>query len=340
MSTLPHLSRLYADYLTLSEAPAGSNLRRWYGSDPISDAWMAEAPSPATIAIADALDQQAVEFGSSPEQIASIAKLRVGARAVVTGQQVGLLGGPLLTLLKAATAVARAQRATAQTGVEHVPIFWLATEDHDLAEVDQITLPGAHTLEHLSLNLHSHSAEVGGIALGTGIEALLDKVSELLGYAPICELLRRCYTPTATLGGAFARLMSALFARHGLIVLDASTRVFHALGASTLRAAIERAEELELALQARTGELEAAGYHAQVLVKPGSSLLFLIDEVSRQRQPLRRLPHGIWRAGQHSLSTADLLAILETAPERLSPNALLRPLFQDTLLPTAAYIGG
>lgn len=349
-STLPHLSRLYADYLALADAPADSQLRRWYGNDSAGQAWMNRQGKMGRIgrtastlsagALADALGRQADALGAGAEQKANIEKLRHGARAVVTGQQVGLLGGPLLTLLKAATAVARARQATEQTGVDHVPIFWLATEDHDLAEVDQAVLAGPNGLETLSLGLRSHGTEVGGITLGKGVEQVLDRAADLLGNAPICDLLRRCYTPGATLGSAFAQLMSALFARFGLIVMDASTREFHALGSSTLRAAIERADELESALLARTAELEAAGYAAQVLVRPGSSLLFLIDAATGERQPLQRQPDGVWKAGQHRLSTADLLAILDSAPERISPNALLRPLFQDTILPTSAYIGG
>jgi len=176
-------------------------------------------------------------------------------------------------------------------------------------------------------------------------------VSELLHHAPVCELLRECYAPRGedyvpTFGGAFARLMTRLFAEQGLIVMDAAGREFHALGATTLRYAIEHAEELETALLARTAELEATGYHAQVMVKPGASLLFLVSEVDgvKMRQALRRAPDGVWKVGAgalvKTLTTADLLAILDQAPERLSPNALLRPVFQDTILPTAAYIGG
>ncbi len=122
--------------------------------------------------------------------------------------------------------------------------------------------------------------------------------------------------------------------------MDAATREFHALGAPVLRSAIERAAELEAALLARTRELESAGYHAQVLVTPGHSLLFLLDAETRARLPLRRIAEGNWKAGTHLYTTADLLEILASEPERLSPNALLRPLFQDTILPTAAYIGG
>ena len=257
----------------------------------------------------------------------------------MTGQQVGLFGGPLLTLLKAATAVARAGEATRRTGVEHVPVFWLATEDHDLAEVDRVALPGKTTLETLTLGLANDGAAVGGLALGEGVRAVLEQLNELLGYGPVCDVLGECYVPGETLGGAFARWMTKVFAGHGVIVMDAAGREFHRLGAGALRAAIERARELEDALLARTRELETAGYHAQVLVKAGGSLLFLVGEGGR-REALRRVGEDGWKAGARSYATSELLEILDREPERLSPNALLRPVFQDTILPTAAYIGG
>ena len=353
IATLPHTTKLFRDYLAMGESGADAAVRGWYGAEPLGRAWMALARRPLGAsadagALANALERQSVEFGAGAAALANIAKIRAGARAVVTGQQVGLFGGPLLTLLKAATAIARAKRATAATGVEHVPIFWLATEDHDLEEVDQVSLLTKTGVETLRLGVDSphHAAPVGGIALGDGVGAVLERASELLGYAPVCDLLRECYAADATLGGAFARLMARLFAEQGLIVMDAAGRDFHALGARALRAAIEDAEGLEAALLQRAAELEAAGYHAQVLVKPGSSLLFLVGETNgvRERHALRRGAEGIWKAGAGSsavsYTTAELLAILDEAPERLSPNALLRPVFQDTILPTTAYVGG
>jgi bacillithiol biosynthesis cysteine-adding enzyme BshC len=302
--------------------------------------------------LADALERQSIEFGAGEPTLANIAKLRAGARAVVTGQQVGLFGGPLLTLLKAATAVARAKQATAATGVEHVPVFWLATEDHDLAEVDHVALLGKNSVETLSvshLKFPSNAVPVGGIVFDGLIDMVLEQASELLGYAPICDLLRECYGYQPendygpTFGGAFARLMARLFAEHGLIVMDAAGRDFHELGKGTLRYAIEHADELQGALQVRTVELESAGFHAQVLVNAGASLLFLVTDTEAgvpERQALKRTADGGWKAGRQAYSTADLLTILEAAPERISPNALLRPVFQDTILPTAAYVGG
>jgi bacillithiol biosynthesis cysteine-adding enzyme BshC len=348
ISMLPNITRLYRDYLAMAEGAADSPVRRWYGAEPLGNAWMRPAPSSTKAsALADALSMQSKGFGAAPAALANIEKLRNGARAVVTGQQVGLLGGPLLTLLKAATAVARAKQATAATGIEHVPIFWLATEDHDIEEVDQVSLLSKTAVETLRLHIKcSHPEPVGEVVLGGRIDDLLEQASQLLGYAPICELLSACYSEQATFGSAFAKLMASLFAEQGLIVMDAAGREFHQLGASTLRFAIEHAEELEAALLTRSTDFDSAGYHAQVLVKPGASLLFFVDDHqgAKHRQALRRLSDGTWKVGAgggvKSYSSSDLLGILDTTPERLSPNALLRPVFQDTILPTTAYVGG
>jgi bacillithiol synthase len=353
IATLHQTTKLFRDYLAMGESSAPSPVRAWFGAEPLGRAWMQPAPpSRHSSALADALESQSVAFGASAETLANIAKLRMGARAIVTGQQVGLLGGPLLTLLKAATAIARAKQTTAATGIDHVPIFWLATEDHDLEEVDQVSLLSKTSVETLRVHARSphHATPVGNLPLPASIDALLEQASELLGYAPICDLLRECYGREQnlshrppTFAGAFARLMTRLFAEHGLIVLDAAGREFHALGASALRHAIERAADLEAALLTRTAELDGAGYHAQVLVKPNASLLFLVNE-DGERHALRRTADGSWKAGAGNsaptYTTADLLAILDETPERLSPNALLRPVFQDTILPTTAYVGG
>jgi bacillithiol synthase len=354
ITVLPHVSQIYRDYLAMAESAEGAAVRRWYGAEPFAGRWLGKAvPIEHAGRLADLLDDQAVEFGASDVARANIAKLRAGARAVVTGQQVVLFGGPLLTLLKAATAVARANEATKATGVEHVPVFWLATEDHDLAEVDQVSLLTKTSVETLRAGLKvAHAVPVGGVVPGSELEAVLERASELLEFAPVSEWLRECYLDGAgegvgsrpTLALAFGRLMARIFAEQGLVVMDAASRGFHALGARTLRYAVDHADELQVALIARSEELVRAGYHAQVLVAEGGSMLFLLDEATRERVALRRTASGNgdaqWRAGSRVYSSADLIAILETAPERLSPNALLRPVFQDTLLPTAAYVGG
>jgi len=351
IATLPGTTALFGAYTDPSTAADPAAIRHWYPTDPFSLAWASTSPQQDEAhrnRLTDALLRQTDRYDSSGAVLANIERLKHGAAAVVTGQQVALFGGPLLTLLKAATAIRKAQDATAATGREHVPIFWLASEDHDLPEVDQLALLSKSAVEKLTLGLHASPPQpVGQLRVDGGseagrqrLDAALDQAAELLTYAPITDLLRECYAPDATLAGAFGRLLTKIFAAHGLIVMDAASRDFHALGTPVLRAAIERAEELEAALLARTEELTAAGYHAQVLVTPGHSLLFLLDEQTGARLPLRRTAEGAWKAGPNAYTTDDLLAILDTTPERLSPNALLRPVFQDAILPTAAYIGG
>jgi bacillithiol synthase len=354
ITVLPHVSQVYRDYLAMADSGDDAPVRRWYGAEPFAGRWMHPSLSlnPGdTIgskdkeALADLLAHQAVEFGAGDAAKANIAKLRSGARAIVTGQQVVLFGGPLLTILKAATAVARAREATVATGVDHVPVFWMATEDHDLEEVDQVSLLTKTTVETLRAGLKvARAVAVGGVVPGPELESVLERASELLEYAPVSEWLRECYLPQdgahPSLALAFGQLIAKIFAAQGLIVMDAASREFHALGASTLRYAIEHAAELQEALIARSEELVSDGYHAQVLVVEGASLLFLLDETTGERVALRRSGEGQWKAGARAYSSAELLEILELTPERLSPNALLRPVFQDTLLPTVAYVGG
>ena len=347
ITVLPHVSALYQAYLGLSGADGEAAVASWYGpglqGGAFSGSWMGHAAGGGRdrARLAAELEAQAKGFGAGEPALANIARLGGGARAVVTGQQVGLLGGPLLVLEKAATAIVRAQEATARTGVDHVPVFWLATEDHDLAEVDQVTLLTKTSVETLRAGMKSGGAPVGGVMLGEEVEAVLAQAEEMLGWAPMAELLRECYAPGQTLGEAFGRWMSRVFAEQGLIVMDGSSRECHAMGADALRYAIEHAEPLEEELIARSAALEAVGFHAQVKVADGMSLLFLISDVdgAKQRVSLRRSADG-WKAGREMYTTADLLEILEAEPERISPNALLRPVFQDTILRVAAYVGG
>jgi bacillithiol biosynthesis cysteine-adding enzyme BshC len=343
LSILPGLSPLFAAYL------AGSVPQFYPAGVSTDSAWQHFGPPiPHAPVLADLLEAQNHAWHAGPAAIANIAKLRAGARAVVTGQQVGLFGGPLYTLHKAASAVRVAREASESTQTPHVPIFWLASEDHDFDEIDHVDLQAAEgRVERVRLGEHEgrgSGAPVGSMRLGPGIEAALAEASALLGSGPQIELLRRCYRPESTFAGAFAQWIAALFREQGLIVLDAAGRAAHAMGSKVLRHAITEAPRLEQLLLERGAALEAQGFHQQVLVKRGASLLFLLsgeaENEAHTRQPLKRSADGSWIAGGVHYSSQNLLKILENEPERLSPNALLRPVFQDAILPTAAYIGG
>ena len=332
------LSRLYLEYCSKTAAA-----RAYYAPGSWDASWQQRPEIPAHWPeLVGLLAGQ----NASPAAAAALEALSNSAGVVVTGQQVGLLGGPLFTLFKAATALARAREATV-AGRPHAAIFWLATEDHDFAEINHVVFPARRELRTLTYAATPEAARpVGGIVLDNSITPLVDEARELLGASEATEALTRAYQPGRTLAQAFAEYYSRVFAAQGLLVLDAGGREAHRMGAPVLRAAIERADELHAALVERNRELETAGYHAQVAVGPQSSLLFLIDERTGERLALKRLaasaqePDGLWQAGRQSFSTTELAGILDAEPERISPSALLRPVFQDFLLSSSAIVGG
>ncbi len=258
-----------------------------------------------------------------------------GTVAVVTGQQVGLFSGPAYTVFKALTAV-RLARELSDRGTPAVPVFWLATEDHDLAEVDhawvfnQDAKPGRVAVTSSVVN----GGPVGDVKLN---ELPWAELRAALGDLPfageVIAWLQDAYQPGATLGLAFRRFLQDILRGCGLLYLDPLAPAIREIAAPFLGDAVARVPELLDALRRRNSELAAAGYHAQVQVEDNSSLLFLLNE--GKRIPIR-WNEGRFAARDRSYSTADL----QSLADRLSPNALLRPVMQDFLLPTASYIGG
>ncbi|HZB89266.1 MAG TPA: bacillithiol biosynthesis cysteine-adding enzyme BshC [Terracidiphilus sp.] len=336
----PGLTRLFAEFCA-----AAAGVRPFYGFVPFDAGWQARPALPAHwTELVDLLAAQNPQAGDAGR--AALASLRGGAGIVVTGQQVGLLGGPMFVPLKAATAVARARKAS-EAGRPHAAVFWLATEDHDFAEIDHVVFPSRRELTRLVYDkAPAAPVRVGGVVLDETILPLLEQAWELVGYSDAMEALAAAYTPGRTFGQAFAEFYARVFAAQGLLIFDAEGREAHRLGAPVLRAALERADELHAALDERNSALTAAGYHAQVAVAAHSSLLFLIDAKTGARVALKREPPsaaepaGVWLAGRDRYSTAELVGILEAEPERISPAALLRPVFQDFLFSTSLTIGG
>ncbi len=331
--------QIAADSVPDAHSPLQQCYADWNPAHPVA---LAESIAPGRIS--DSM--LALLTAQNPHQKAALDRLRVGSRTLVTGQQVGLFGGAALVPFKAATAIAQAAEAS-RHGSPHQPIFWLATEDHDFAEIDHTVFPDRRALATLRYQAApEHPVPVGGLVLTEAIQPLVEQAQTLLSWSEASEWLAAAYRPGITLADAFRNFYTRVFAQHELLILDPSGREAHQQGAPVLRAAIERADELHHALLERNRELEAAGYHTQVAVGERSSLLFLIDSATGARTALRRTPddtdhpQGIWQAGRLTLTTAELLGILDSEPERISPSALLRPVFQDFILPNSAYVGG
>ena len=341
---IPHSTRLFVDYL--SYLPA---IREMYPRSPIFSEWFKEEAPRVRYdearrgKVSEILERQNRAWGASAKTLANIDRLRRGALAAVTGQQVGLFGGPLFSIFKALTAVKLAEQATA-AGVECVPIFWLATEDHDLAEVNHASLLSEKGLpERLAVESRGvEDAPVGSVRFGAEIEPVVERAANLLGDAEATGWLREAYRPGESLGSAFARFYTRMFADWGVVLLDPADKAFHDLAKPLFRAAIERSSELDEALLARGKALEAAGYHQQVKVTPATTVLFQVKNGARTvvRRKVNGADGGEFVVGEERVAKPELLDRIEAAPEEFNPNVLLRPVVQDFLLPTLAYTGG
>jgi bacillithiol biosynthesis cysteine-adding enzyme BshC len=344
---IPHTTRLFTDFLAYS-----ASVQPFYPHPPHFGEWFkAEAStlqydSARRERVSRILERQNKSWDASPQTFANLARLRRGAAAIVTGQQVGLFGGPMFAIYKALTAVKLAEEATT-AGIDSVPVFWLATSDHDLAEVNHVSMPGPDGLLR-TLATSSHGvpgAPVSDVHLGEEILPVVDEAASLLGDSEASQFLREAYRPGETLGTAFARFYARLFSPWGVILLDASDAELHRAAAPIYRAAIERAEDLESALLTRGQALESAGYYQQVKVTASSVLLFAMHEGARtaihRRDGSKAAEFVIGsERGAEKLSSTELLDRIAATPENFSPNVLLRPVVQDYLLPTLAYTGG
>ncbi len=265
--------------------------------------------------------------------------------AVVTGQQVGLLTGPLYTPYKTLTTLQLTRRLAEETARPVVPVFWLEGSDHDLDEVAGFTLLRRNEAVPLrytghTLPEHGNLGPVGRLKLTEQITALLDQVEEVLPPSDFHEMLlttlRAAYRPGTTLLDAFARLMRALFPEAGLVFMDPGDARLKQLAAPLFRREIEDYQTASARLSEVSAVLER-DFHAQVHTRPTN--LFLCD--GEGRHPIDAdADHFTLRGTDRVFTRDELLARLDADVACFSPNVVLRPLMQDWLLPTAAYVGG
>jgi bacillithiol biosynthesis cysteine-adding enzyme BshC len=337
-SSIPHTTKLFADFL--SYAP---EVRKFYPNPPDGErvASLASVVPHGTkiqAQVAGVLEKQNRAWGASEQTLRNIQRLREGAHAVVTGQQVGLFGGPLLSLLKVASVLALSKQVES-SGVPCVPIFWMATEDHDLAEVNQaLLLASDYLLAPFTAPAEGKAdSPVANVRFAAGTNELVAHAAELLGDTSAAEYLRESYREGETFSGAYARLYTKLFSQYGLVLLDPADAELHRIAAPLFVEAIERAGDVDDALLERNREISRAGYHEQVKVTAESTPLFAL--VDGSRVPVHRA-NGGFAIRKERLSLEELKKRISDHPENFNANVLLRPVLQDYWLPTLAYIGG
>jgi bacillithiol biosynthesis cysteine-adding enzyme BshC len=342
---LPWMRRLAVDY-----AFDYPRLAPFFAGDPSQPSAWSDA-----IRAARSFDRPRAEFAAvlvaqqgrrdAPPQAVEAARqlARPDTVAIVTGQQAGLFGGPLFTLLKAVTTIRLAERVAREHRTRVVPVFWIDAEDHDWEEVRSCAVLDAD-LDLITIEARPPEGAgermVGALAWRDDIVDTVDALRVALPGTEftdwVHELVRTSYQPGHGAADSFGRLLESLLGTTGLVVFDASDRAAKPFVAGLFVRELEQAGATALAAARAGAELVSRGYHMQVTPHADSAALFAID---RGRRAVRRSGEA-FVLGDERIPAAELIARARRQPETFSPNVLLRPLVQDTLFPTICYVPG
>jgi bacillithiol biosynthesis cysteine-adding enzyme BshC len=284
--------------------------------------------------IADIVLAQQRRRGAPPDALAAAARLRdPQSVAIVTGQQAGLFGGPLFTLLKAVTTIQLAERTSTEYRVPTVAVFWIDAEDHDWDEVKSCGVLNADLeLVRIALGRPPGAGEgpVARVRLDDSIEEAVDRLAKTLPATEITpgllDAVRAAYTPGAGMVEAFGRWLETWLGPRGLVVFDSADAAAKPLASGLFTREIEHAGETSRLAAAAGSKLTGLGYHAQVVPQEDQAALFHIDGT-----------RSSIRVGD---AKEKMLQRVKANPAEFSPNVLLRPLVQDTLFPTVCYVAG
>jgi bacillithiol biosynthesis cysteine-adding enzyme BshC len=341
----PWIRRLAADY-----AFAYDRVAPYFAGDPASpQAW------------ADAIRQRHAH-GGSPDAIARVVAAQqerrqapAGARAeaahladprtvvIITGQQAGLFGGPLFTLLKALTAMKLAHDIQRAHGVQVVPVFWIDAEDHDWPEVSSTTVldaqfePRTFALPDLK---GAGALPIGRLTLDDNISRAINELRAALPdtefRAALIDGLQRAYRPGVGMTEAFATWLEAVLGDRGLVVFDSSDPAAKPIAREIFTRELSTPGETARLAEKAGNALVAAGYHSQVTPHDGAVALFYLNN---GRHAIR-VSGTQATVGERHTTLEALVREANEAPQHFSPNVLLRPIVQDTLFPTICYVAG
>ncbi|MEO6214350.1 MAG: bacillithiol biosynthesis cysteine-adding enzyme BshC [Vicinamibacterales bacterium] len=327
-----------------------ANVAALYSGDPASpEAWRtaiarAQQHGRPRADVAALIGAQQERRGAPPEARRAGAQLaHAETVAVVTGQQAGVFGGPLFTILKAITAIQLARRTAAEQGTPVIPIFWVDAEDHDWDEVRSLTVLDA-SLQPTSVELDTMDGAgqvpVAALTLTEGVNRALRDLEASLARTDFTDwtmaALRAAWHPGEGMAGAFARWLEALLGPLGLVVFESAD--------PAAKPPVADVFARELQFPGTTASLAAAagsvllerGHQPQVMPQPDSLSLFRLEG---SRRPIRRQGDQ-FVVGDNTHPPSVLAAEAIEHPERFSPNVLLRPIVQDALFPTICYVAG
>ncbi|MTI88759.1 MAG: bacillithiol biosynthesis cysteine-adding enzyme BshC [Balneolaceae bacterium] len=287
-----------------------------------------------------ALKDYHTSLGIEEEQDAPLQKLRQdNVLTVVTGQQLGVYGGPLFTVYKTATAILLARKWEEKLNRPVVPVFWMADEDHDFDEIAWTGILGRKDFHKIKLDKEGNNFAVADQLINAEFLSFKEKVKEELFDTDFTEALwsqlQGYYKEGHTHGQAFARLINHWFAKEGVLIAGSNYPAVKELLKAELKHSIEEADPIHQAIEKQSTEVDE-GYHQQVT--NGDTNLFYVSK-EQGRVKIQKDGSG-WKAADTNWNHEQLLQAIEDQPHAFSPNVFMRPILQDKLLPTLGYVAG
>lgn len=345
-SDLPGASKLYCDYIAHAEH-LQSFFRVPYHRDPdiLEHAEQLQSRTYPRAELAGILEHQNRRFGATSKTFAHLDQLKNSKTfVIITGQQVGLFGGPMYVLYKALTAIKLADRWSRVHNRPFVPIFWLASDDSDYDEINHLTFLNKQ-FENQTLSLEKSvqgNVPVSAIPLGKKIDELIESFAENVRESEfmqeVVQPLRAAYASSHSMSEAFGRWLMHCLKDFGLILIDPSDAKIRAFFSDIWVREIENGSPSTQAVLKTSEALSRKDYSPQVPLREGRLNLFYLDD---ERKPLEIVDDGFRTTdGTLHFAKQELLGLAREHPERFSPNVILRGITQDSLFPTVAYVAG
>jgi len=259
--------------------------------------------------------------------------------AIVTGQQLGVYGGPLFTIYKTISTIILAKEWEEKLSRPVVPVFWLADEDHDFEEISWFGIPGNDDFSKIEYTFNSNGQIVSDILMTSSIDTFKESIKEELFDTDFSNdlwlMFDSWYKDGISFRKAFAQMIDHLFSKHGLLIVGSNTKKIKEIVSDTFASSIVNASDINNSLKAQSDEIDSQ-FHQQVTL--GDSNLFYVDEKDRRIKIERK--NSNWIAGIQEWTEEELVDQISNNPEQFSPNVFLRPIIQDKLLPTLGYVAG
>ena len=289
-------------------------------------------------------------YPSSEAVKKSITKLKKdNSLVVIGGQQAGILTGPLYSIHKVISVIKLAEQKERQLGVPVIPVFWIAGEDHDFQEVNHVFVPVKDKMDKWTYPEKVHQKKmVSDIQVNKDIclqwvENVIKNFGETEHTNSLLEFASTQVSKSTTFVDFFANIIMELFKDYGLLIVDSGNRDFRKLQKKFFREQIIQHDAITFSLLEQQKQIGENGFPITIEASEKAANLFYYDQRVNDRILLeydREIDRFVGKSGAITFSKEELVELVNDNPAKLSNNVVTRPLMQEWLFPTIAFIAG